>query len=212
MPQNLLDSWTKIHDWLADKAPSIKKALNPPVNKDRFNDLEDLIGKSLPKDFKELYSLHDGLSSNEMANLVYGMQFLPIEQVIGEVKLMIELSADGNTPLTHADDGIEKGYCFNKSRIPIGSDSGTCLLCVDLEPSKNGTYGQIILLDYDSDVALNIATSISSMYLVFSQDLQRGEYFLAEDALEDGIEWLEPSKEIDIINWYGTSRWGNIEF
>ena len=48
------------------------------------------------------------------------------------------------------------------------------------------------------------------MYYLFSENLKAGEYTLSEEALEDDEEWLEPSREFDIINWHNTSKWGEI--
>ncbi len=81
---------------------------------------------------------------------------------------------------------------------------------IDMKPADNGSFGQIILLDFDYNIALNIAPSVLELYTMFVNDLNEGKYSLDKNALEDGVEWLKPDKEIDIINWRGTSHWGNI--
>ncbi len=207
MSQKLNESWETINCWLQSNAPNIRKALNAPASKDNLDELEELVGESLPEDFRSLYSMYNGISSNAMANLIYGLQFFPIERVISEVENNSLLSSE---QLAYADEGIDASYIFSKYRIPFGSDSSACLLCVDIKPTKGGTIGQVILLDFDCNVALNIAPSLSELYLTFANDLKEGKYTLSEDALEDSVEWLEPDQELDIINWRRTARWGDI--
>ena len=96
-------------------------------------------------------------------------------------------------------------------RIPIGDDSGTSLLCVDLDPTAEGTYGQIILIDHENSVALKLNDSIKDCIDQFEHDLQNNRYSLQEDALEDGVHWLSPVDEIDPINWFNSDRWAYVK-
>jgi len=209
MSQSLHSSWKEIENWLDAKAPKIKQALNPPALNSDFEELKNSLNiSSLPEDLLNLYSIHNGLNSSELANMVYGIQFLSIDKILVEIENYDIFIKDKEiNKLIHADKEIENNYKFSKSRIPIGSDSGTCLLCVDIKPTKEGSVGQIILLDHEKNVALNIAPSISEMYSRFVRDLHNNKYGLAEDALEDGVEWLDPTKELDIVNWHNIERW-----
>jgi hypothetical protein len=38
-------------------------------------------------------------------------------------------------------------------------------------------------------------------------DLEQGKYTLAEDALEDGVDWLSPERSIDAGNWFNSPTW-----
>ena len=207
MTKELKESWIEINGWLERNAPKIKQALNPPATKSDLNKLEEIIEAPLPEDLVSLYSIHNGTNALEMANFIYGIPFLPIEDTIREIENNNSLEVE---KLIYADKGINKEYLFSQFRIPIGSDSGTCLLCVDLKPIEGGQIGQVILLDYEKNTALSISKSIKEMYSMFAKNLNEGEYTLSEDALEDGVEWLEPSKEFDIINWHNTTRWGSL--
>ncbi len=207
MTKNLKQSWLEINSWLEKEAPKIKQTLNPPATEGELDKLRTVVDTLLPSDLISLYSIHNGMDNEKTANLVYGIPFLSIQDSIREILNYNTLDPE---ELFYADIGIDKKYIFSKYRIPIGSDSGTCLLCVDLKPTDQGLVGQVILLDYERNTALVISKSVSEMYYLFSEHLKAGEYSLLEEALEDGVEWLKPSKEFDIINWHNTSQWGEI--
>ena len=63
------------------------------------------------------------------------------------------------------------------------------------------------MVDYDMGIALLLNKSISEMVAQFENDLSNDRYSLQEDALEDGVHWLEPDQEIDPVNWYISPRW-----
>lgn len=110
-------------------------------------------------------------------------------------------------PLRYADLGINNGYTFAAERIPIGDDSATCLLCVDMDPAEGGTLSQVILIDYELGTGLILNVSVSELVTQFAKDLQENKYSLLAEALEDGVHWLQPIREIDPGNWYNSPRW-----
>lgn len=140
-----------------------------------------------------------------MTNFFYSLGFLPIEFITEFVEDFKEFYDVG--PLQYADSGIKSGYTYGKNRIEIGNDCGTCQLCVDLDPAVDGIYGQVILVDYESGVAFTLADSIQSMVKVFENDLIAGKYALDEEAADNGDQFLEPSRDIDVVNWRKSSRW-----
>ncbi|WHI47660.1 SMI1/KNR4 family protein [Microbulbifer sp. VAAF005] len=191
--ETLSKSWSRIHIWLKKNAPQIYDALNPPATGTEIEKLESVIGYKLPRDLYELYKIHNGIKSSAIANLVYGLQFLPISDVITNIELQLHY---GKLPLKHADPGIKSdSFDFSTKRIPIGDDCSTCTLYVDLEADKNGSNGQIVLLEYDSKSAFLRSPSITNMYSQFASDLESGKYALEEGAKEDGIDFLEMKKE-----------------
>ncbi|CAA6827126.1 MAG: Unknown protein [uncultured Sulfurovum sp.] len=195
---------SKIKEMLQVKAPLIEKAFQSPVEILKFSELESLTLSKLPTEFKSLYLSSNGFKENEYANLFYGFSFSSIEKIISKLG-MIESSS--NDSLQYADKGIKREYTFSNKRIPFGDDNGTSLLCIDLDPTEDGTYGQVILLDYDMNVALKLNNSIQELVDQFEEELENNKYSLQEDALEDGVHWLEPIRELDPINWFNSPRW-----
>ena len=121
---------------------------------------------------------------------------------------MFELT--NNNPLRYTDKGIKSEYTFTNKRIPIGDDNGSSLLCIDLDPTEDGIYGQVIMVDYDMGVSLKLHNSILELVNQFEEDLKDDKYSLQEDALEDGVHWLDPIREIDPVNWFNSPRWAYV--
>jgi len=137
--------------------------------------------------------------------LFYGFPYSSIEAIISAQHALN--GGNDKNDLRYADEGINSQYTFGVKRIPIGDDSGTSLLCIDLDPADGGTYGQVIFLDYEMGVALKLNNSINEMVEQFETDLADDRYLLQEDALEDGVHWLDPVRELDPVNWFNSPRW-----
>lgn len=198
----MLDTVTKL---LADKAPLILQALQGPVDATMLAQLEGRIGAVLPDDFKQLYRCNNGFIPKVFANFFYGFPLFAIETIL-ERQADLDTTGDGG-PLRYADPGIKNDYTFALKRIPIGDDCATCLLCVDMDPAEGGTLGQVILIDYEMGVGLMLNTSVAELVAQFAQDLQENKYSLLEEALEDGVHWLQPIREIEPGNWFNSPRW-----
>ncbi|MCX7207745.1 MAG: SMI1/KNR4 family protein [Proteobacteria bacterium] len=203
----LKTSWRKIEDWLLANAPKIHSSLNKPAAVDSIDELKKLIGSELPLQLIELYEIHNGIESEAIASLVYGMKFISIEDAINLVN-----NIDANSsPLKYADSQIKVGYTLHKKRFPIADDNGTCMLCIDLDPSELGKIGQIIFIDYDCNVAIKLADSLEELFHNFQEDLYSEKYSLLAEALEDDNEWLNPIREIDPVNWFNSPTWEHIK-
>lgn len=186
---------THIEIILKEKAPLILEAFQGGAEESKIEKLESVVGSILPDDFKKMYRYKNGFDNSKLANLFYGFPFLGLDEII---KAQEKTKASNNIePLRYADPEIKRNYTFSPKRIPIGDDSGTSLLCVDLDPSDIGSYGQVILVDYEMGVALKLNSSVEELVKQFESDLTNDKYSLQEDALADGVHWLKPIREID---------------
>jgi cell wall assembly regulator SMI1 len=198
----------KIKVLLDEKAPKISNALQEPASEESIQKLEQLVEKKLPNDLIKLYKEHNGLNMNEHVNFAYGIPFISIEESIRHIE--IYKNKPNNDTLKYADPEIKKGHIFNSNRIPIGDDCGTTLLYIDLDPSVEGLSGQVILIDYEYEIAIKLNDSIEEYIQQFEADLINNKYFLQEDALDDGNHWLNPIREIDPVNWFNSPTWKHI--
>ena len=189
----------KIKNLLTQLAPRIIEfSLNEGVEDAEFDKLEQIIGKSIPSDFKELYRIYNGNNDEEnMGNFFYGMVFNTIDELISEFnfktnqKKCIEI-----IPLNYFDHQIDGSDFYNLNWIQIGNDYSRSSLLVDLAPSDTGTYGQVIFLEGTDNIGILVAKSIEELVSNFASDLEKGLYYLATDALEDGTHWLETTPGI----------------
>ena len=198
----------KIKKHLEQMAPKIVDALQEPVSDETIERLEKLIDKKLPDDFIALYKEHNGLDTNELVNFAYGIPFFSLEKSIDILENYEKYLEKMN--LEYADPQINSSYTLNMTRIPI-SDDGQVFLAIDLAPTDEGVYGQVILIDTEYEIAIKLNNSITEYLSQFEVDLNNNRYCLQEDALEDGDDWLQPEDEIDPVNWFNSPTWKHIK-
>ncbi|QJD67774.1 SMI1/KNR4 family protein [Xanthomonas campestris pv. badrii] len=185
-------------------APDIANALLPPASEAQLAALESALGQAVPADLATLYRESAGLDPDATANFARALSLMSVDEVLDAV------TRDQNTePVAarFADKGIRPVMATGRQRIVIGTDFARCCLCVDLIPGVGGTAGQIVFLDSEHAVALLLAPSMSEFARQFESDLANGKYTLAADALEDGVQWLQAAREIDVCNWYSSPTW-----
>ncbi|MDB5200952.1 MAG: hypothetical protein JWQ27_361 [Ferruginibacter sp.] len=203
-------SITEITDWLKTHANRIVEySLNPPASDSEMERLKNLTPHPLPQDYLAMYKTYNGMNDEEnWGNFFYGMLFYPVEEVLSDHEFRVAQSKDvAMIPLKHADAGIDKSNFYNPDWIGLASDGARSSLRLDLSPTSEGDYGQVIFVDGDQQVALLIANSVTELLGNFSQDLKSGLYSLNEEALEDGQHFLEPAQSIDIGNWHHVEKW-----
>lgn len=203
------DSLNYIEQWLAANAPRIlKESLSPRASEDQLAALETAIGNSLPEDYKDLYRWHNGLNeeAENLGSFFYGMSFLPLAKVLVEVKHQRQYETEP-IPVKKAATTVNPQNILNPLWLKLGFDGSHTWLVVDLDPSKLGTYGQVIFVDEEYETAFLVADSVAGLIASFAQDLKKGLYQLNPDAALDGNDFLEADAQIDVINWHSVERW-----
>jgi cell wall assembly regulator SMI1 len=201
------EAWTRIHAWLSVHAPRIMDNLNPPATDAELREAEESFGCKMPAEWQSLYRTHNGMNSeSNMGSLFCGMQFLPLDLVIGDHAENVTLSAD-LLPVRSADEGVRKENMYNAKWIAFAHDGGDTLLRIDLDPAGSGSKGQVIFTDHDDDTVILLNNSLLGFLSDFVRDLEAGRYFLNQEALSDGDEFLDCDPEIDVVNWAHSPRW-----
>ena len=194
-------------------SPNITGCIKNLSNTDSLEALSDLLEEDLPDDLIQFYSEFTGNDDVPLENFVYGTCFHSLQTCLSRAESQAETDSNPNVPdypLEFSGPEIDSRYTFNRSRVEIGHDWGTYLLCVDFTPTKYGNFGQIIMLDYDVSKAFVIAGSISELMDQFSEDLINKKYELTSTN-RNGY-WLEPKAEIDLANWHiSPSRWSHVK-
>jgi len=199
-----------IEQWLKAHAPNLRQySLQTAATTAQILHFEQVLAKPVPEDFKAFYLWHDGLSNLEnCGSLFYAMDVYPIAQV---EERYIEKSdmVDQLVALKAADLGIDAHNAFNADWIKFAGDGDCTGLYLDLAPTAQGHYGQVIFIDEELEIAFIVARSIKQLLEGFNADLQAGYYQLDQDALEDGHEFLQCDAAIDLTNWQFSQRWKN---
>ena len=200
----------RVTDWYRENVPRILKyGLQKPVSDYQLSKLQKLIGKDLPQDFIALYKTYNGINLNKnLENFFFGLKFNSIGRIIDIRKEQIEyLPKIQNThdlTVFYCDERIDNSNIHNHDWLEIGNDNSRCTLLLDLSPSEKGTYGQVIFRDYESDICMWVASSISELVSIFADDLEKGLYIPCIDGF---THFLETEMEASIINWDRTERW-----
>ena len=197
----------RISKWMSVHAEKIAElSLQKGVEESELTELENLTGKKLPPDFRELYLANDGLTENlNHGNYFYGMDFYPIKKIVAEYQK--RKSVKKKFELKKTSKEIDGSNIFNPNRLCFGFDGSHTNLLLDLDPTSLGKYGQIIFTDSEYGVGILVAKSTTELLENFADDLEKGLYILSEAALEDDNHFLEADESIDIINWYNAERW-----
>jgi cell wall assembly regulator SMI1 len=106
--------------------------------------VEKVLGVALPEDFRSFYLLHDGGGEWEVRP---GHTLSPLRHCLSELDLnKPQIGEDGDP-----DAKKVKGDFFNARWLPFTSDSGGNSYCLDLDPPKAGTRGQVIFFDHEDE-------------------------------------------------------------
>lgn len=199
----------KIENWLKENAQKILTlSLQKPAMAGEINELEKAIGKNLPSDFKALYLWHNGLNDQEnFGSLFYGMDFFPVNRIIEEYLYKKEHYASENILLEKADEEIDPTNMYNNNWIKFAFDGSHTSLFIDLAPTDQGNYGQIIFIDDEYGTGILVASSTAELIENFKNDLENNLYQLDNDALEDENHYLTADPRIDIVNWETSEIW-----
>lgn len=198
-----------IEQWLSANAYKIiESSLQPPASELQLLELEAELGKALPNDFKQLYLWKNGLTDDEnLGSLFYGMDFYPLDRVRQEFDRRRESDGNSNFELLTVDKEIDPSNMYNSDWLQLGFDGSHTGLFLDLAPSIDGQYGQVIFIDDEYRVGILVASTIRELVAHFSNDLVNGLYRLDDDALDEENHYLVPDGKISLVNWKNSERW-----
>lgn len=202
-------NFKKIENWLRENAEKIIEfSLQESATINEISNLERVIGKNLPGDFKNLYFWHNGLDDDEnFGSLFYGMDFFPIDRIIAEHHSKKENYSSETIPLNKTDTEINPSNIYNMDWVKFAFDGSHTSLYLDLAPTDKGNCGQIIFIDDEYSTGILVANSTAQLVENFRNDLENNLYHLDEDALEDENHYLTTDPKIDIINWETSEEW-----
>lgn len=116
------------------------------ASEEEIKTLQDKVRKKLPKDFVELYRIHNGEVAGKSLCLMAGLRFLPIKKVISEYDSYIEFNGVFDS---FGIEAISQKPSRKNIWIPFASDEDECVFAIDLSPTQDhGTVGQVIALEH----------------------------------------------------------------
>jgi len=182
-------TWNKLIkglDQIADNYKDFNFELNPGVTDKKIQSIEKIIGKTFPEDFKSFYKIHNGENSHGYG-IMKGEEFLSMERILEEWNVWKEL-LDTNSFTNDEDDifvsdpdtGIKNNW-WNTHWIPFTYDGSGNHICIDLDPSDEGNYGQIIRMWHDDSTRELLANSFTEWINEFADQIINQEYIFSDD-------------------------------
>jgi cell wall assembly regulator SMI1 len=141
--------WKKFVGWLEENAPELLATMQKGAKEKELEDLEKHLGAALPQDFKTYLRLCNGQESNSEA-MFYGGELLSIREIKNVWDIWKEHSTNGvfDQNVAEAGVGVHEVW-WDTSWIPFLLTETGDNECIDLNPAKNGTRGQIIKVWHD---------------------------------------------------------------
>nr|WP_314484369.1 SMI1/KNR4 family protein [uncultured Kingella sp.] len=159
--------------------------LNAGTSEADFAELEQTLGYALPEEFKELYRVANG--ETDIDGVFAGEEWLSIERIIDEYNIWQELYQNGTfqddgTPYgCEPEAGIKPDFWWNPKWIPLTADGSGNSKMIDLDPSEQGTAGQIIQMWHDDSRREKAANSLREFLENYVRDLEAGLYVLDDE-------------------------------
>ena len=145
---------------------------NPPANLKEVSHWEKALGQTLSGDLLELYKLGNG-QAEDGQSIFKGFTLMPIVTATRQWQIVDNNIAKIKVP--NSIIGPVKKDIWNSKWIPFGTDPGGNLLCIDLDPEKDGYAGQVVAIYFESGIREVIAPSIKDYFSKSETGLKSGK-------------------------------------
>ncbi|MDM8553468.1 SMI1/KNR4 family protein [Desulfococcaceae bacterium HSG7] len=169
--------WQDIMAWFKDHAEQCYKdmlSITTGATDEQLHDLESVIGKTLPDDFKDYLRLY---------NKCYRVAFfeytgVDTKRIVKNWKRLTELVKNGTFD-THqvfeTTTGVRR-VKWHPGWLPFAEDGGGNLICIDLAPPEGHEYGQVFYWENRGGPGDPIAPSFLTFVQWYRDELQSGGY------------------------------------
>lgn len=159
--------WGALTAALATAAPEVFASLRPPAAEAELAALERTLGRPLPAAFREVYRATDGQAGGAVALIrapdgdAGEYVLLPLSQVrllAGSFSAdEIEQYADETVK---ADRGVKREWCA-AGWVAFAENGAGDFYCLDLDPAKGGTVGQVVHFSHESGDRPRVAKGLT---------------------------------------------------
>lgn len=172
----------RLDEWFAANLPADGYLFNPPASDVRIDELQNLVGVTLPRSYRQLYRWHDGDRDDRWGH-IYGLPLLPLARVASEWKVWKAILEEfgGNPYMVPGGawpaGAVDPAYT-NTRWIPLTSDGSGGHIGLDFDPWPGGRIGQVILFGRDEDVKVVLAESLGTFLQWVAGLLESGNFRL----------------------------------
>ena len=183
---NMQEIWRRIETCLKTNASQVFNTLQSGVSDEQIQELEEFLSIKLPEDVKSSYRIHNGQIGYD-CGLMEASEFLSLERIKNEWIVWKELLDSGTFQREDGQDQgsePEKGICnvwWSPQWIPLTYDGCGNHYCLDLNPSEEGTMGQIITMWHDDPERKIVAASFQAWLEKYAEGLESGQFIFSEE-------------------------------
>ena len=203
--------WSRFEVWLKENFKDGYLDLNGPATKDELASVESEFSTKLPDEFKQCLSIHNGQAGEvgkSVSIFVDGFMFLSTVEIanrwnffmsfIESHELLGEDYVEG-VYIDPRDKGIKDDH-VNSKWVPIADDRNGNYLCLDLDPSEEGHYGQVIECGHDGRHRFVLGVSFKEWFAQYVTDLENGDCVFAHGCviMESEINRTKKIAQIEI--------------
>jgi cell wall assembly regulator SMI1 len=155
--------------------------VDPPASAAEVADLERAIGRALPADLRDWFSIHAGAAFSIWSRAPSLPWTLVRAQAIAArwkeiAELHAELAAEFGPDAGRARAiGPVSPVSWKPAWIPLAREGGN-VLCADMQPEAGGTVGQLVVSYKDSSPRRVAAPSLTALFRDYADDLELGKY------------------------------------
>ncbi|WP_196161784.1 SMI1/KNR4 family protein [Reinekea sp. G2M2-21] len=176
--RDIADTFGSIVSYYSEHYPEISASLNGPATETEISDLEALIGKELPSDFKALYRLANGQQDKNQPFFQNGYDFMPISAIRVNYEMMLDLyNSNSQFREVYGNSGAITDVWWKPDWIPFGYMISGDHYCIDMSPGPTGTEGQVIEFIHDDSIRYHKGLSINDFLGDLDIGLRSGKYF-----------------------------------
>src|SRR5262249_10657791 len=156
--------WRRFENWLCEHSPVFCRwPLAPGASERDLKAFERTIGAKLPADMRRSYRRHNGSAGVCLFSVVGAGGWVTLKEAAEHWKLFQEIRPQlENAGFLETPKGPMKKVHISPGWIPISDHSSGDHLCVDLDPGKRGTVGQLFSYWHEYGAWRIVAPSITA--------------------------------------------------
>lgn len=158
--------------------PRIAYSLRPPASDAEIDDLELLVGTSLPEQFRQLYKLANG-QVEDCALFPDGYELMPLDMIQSTWKMLKNMyDSQYQMRIEREEDGPVRNTWWHPLWIPFAFQVSGDHYCIDMNPSREGTQGQVIEFIHDDEPRPLLGASLAEFLKHFDYGIHSGKYLM----------------------------------
>lgn len=186
--------WRRFENWLHEHVPAYCRwPLAPGASEADVREFEQTIGAKLPDDIRRSYLRNDGSAGVDLLDFVGEGKWATLAQAAASWRHFQKMKPDlEEAGYLNAPKGPMKEVNISPGWIPIGDNGGGDHLCVDLDPAKGGTVGQLFSYWHEYGAWRIVAPSITAFLEHLLKHLDAGRYAFNDQGQLVPVDGPEP--------------------